>query len=328
MIKYGFNMDWMFRYWERPEPEPVKEKQLDFIAKHGFNYIRLPVDYQFWTKDFDYFHPNEAVIENIDKYLNACRQRNLHMCLNLHRAPGYCVNNMEKEKHNLWVDEIAQEGFIFIWEYFAKRYKGISSSELSFNLLNEPVAPGIMVKDHEFSRDDYERLMRRTIKAVRDIDKDREIVLDGVTWGWQAIPELADTNTVHSCRGYLPTEFSHYRLDPNKHYDPPAYPTKEWNRDVLLNEHYAEWIDVAKKGVEVHIGEFGCFNQTPNDLALKWFSDLLSIYRENGWGYALWSFDRAFGLVGHGRPGTVYTNMDGFEVDKALLDLMKENMVK
>ncbi len=81
----------MFSSLEMSQPLPPDEKALDFLAAYDFDFVRLPLDYLFWTKDFDYFHPDEAVFELIDHYLTACRSRGLQLCLNLHRAPGYCI---------------------------------------------------------------------------------------------------------------------------------------------------------------------------------------------------------------------------------------------
>jgi hypothetical protein len=77
--------------------------------------------------------------------------------------------------------------------------------------------------------------------------------------------------------------------------------------------------------VAVHIGEFGCFNRTPNDVALRWLADLLHVFKEYGWGYAMWGFQGAFGIIAHGRPGAVFESIDGYPVDRALLDLMIAN---
>jgi len=330
MRKYGFNMLWMFSYHGK-EPRKAAEKELDFIANQGFNFIRIPTDYNFWTKDFDYLNPDEKVFENIDKYLEACQKRGLHMCLNLHRAPGYCINANDREKHNLWTDEIAQEAFGFLWEYFAKRYKGVPNSQISFDLLNEPPSVG----QYSFTRDIHEKVMRGVIKKIRAIDPEREIVLDGIAGGGVAIPELADAGVIHSGRGYAPFQVSHYKAGwcgiKDEDWKEPAYPGKNggqhWDKDAL-REYYAPWVEVEEKGVEVHIGEFGCYNRTPNDIALRWLSDLMSVFKERKWGYSMWNFEGSFGIVNHGRPGTVYTDIDGFSVDKELLDIMLENMVK
>jgi len=235
------------------------------------------------------------------------------------------------EKHNLWKDKEAQDAFVFLWDYFAKRYKDIPSDALSFDLLNEPPDLG----QYGFTRNRHEKVMRRAIKAVRDIDPERQLIINGIGGGGIAIPELADAGAVHSGRGYAPYTVSHYLagwMQVKKGYvwQPPEYPGlsdgKMWDKSVL-REYYKPWREVEDTGTGVYIGEFGCYNKTPNDVALCWFSDLLGLYKEYKWGYALWNFKGDFGIVEHGRPGTKYETLDGFKIDRKLLDLLLENMV-
>lgn len=329
MPRYGFNFLWMFLYDGAPPDEP-DERALDFMAAHGFDFVRIPCDYNFWTKDFNYFEPDESVFGYLDRYLAACRARGFQMSLNLHRAPGYCINRNDLEKHNLWVDAIAQDAFVFLWETFARRYRGIDSQYLSFDLVNEPAAVG----DFGLTRENHAALIRRTAAAIRAIDPQREIVIDGLSGGHVAMPELADLGVIHSGRGYQPMPVSHWGAtwwtEWRKASD-PMYPGVMWDGKVwdknTMHDHYAPWREVAAMGASVHIGEFGCFNQTPNDVALRWFADLLDLYRQYGWGYALWNFSGAFGIVDHGRPGARYEVMDGYRVDRELLDLLLRHRV-
>jgi aryl-phospho-beta-D-glucosidase BglC (GH1 family) len=247
------------------------------------------------------------------------------MSLNIHRGPGYCVNGNNLEKHNLWVDKVAQDAFVFFWEMFAKRYKGVPSSEISFDLLNEPPHVG----EYGCTRENHAAVMRRTVAAIRSIDPDREIIIDGLGCGHLAMPELADLGVTHSGRGYMPMPISHHEAGwcpGSADYPEPVYPGLkwegiEWNKDTLRT-FYQPWLDVAAKGVKVHIGEFGCFNHTPNDVAMRWLSDIFDLYKEFGWGYSLWNFKGAFGIIGHGRPGAKYELMHGYYVDRSLFDLM------
>jgi len=320
----GFNMLYMFSMHDGRPPARADEMELDFIAKHGFNFIRIPTDYRFWTKDFDYFYPDEKIFECIDGYFEACRSRGLHFSLNLHRAPGYCINGNNLEKHNLWKDEEAFEAFSFLWELFAKRYKGVPASEMSFDLLNEPPSVG----EYGFTRKIHEKIMRAVIGKIKAVDPERPVIIDGIGGGHYAMPELADAGAIHSGRGYTPFQVSHNKANwcGDMKWVKPVYPGKmegeHWDREALV-KFYQPWVKVEKKGVEIHIGEFGCYNKTPNDVALRWLSDLVSVFKEFGWGYALWNFAGAFGIVEHGRPGAVYTEMDGFNVDKGLLDILK-----
>ena len=65
-------------------------------------------------------------------------KQGLHVSLNLHRGPGFCINAGFNEPFNLWNDKEAQDAFYFHWGMWAERYKNISSEKLSFDLLNEP----------------------------------------------------------------------------------------------------------------------------------------------------------------------------------------------
>src|SRR5664279_2266851 len=110
----GFNVQWMLVERGR-RPLPVDRRALDFMAANGFRFLRLPTDYQVWTSGYDYLQPDESVIACIDDVLAACRERGMHLSLNLHRAPGYCITRQELERDDLWHDRSAQDGFVFLW---------------------------------------------------------------------------------------------------------------------------------------------------------------------------------------------------------------------
>jgi hypothetical protein len=101
---------------------------------------------------------------------------------------------------------------------------------------------------------------------------------------------------------------------------------QRWDREAL-RRHYQPWLDVEAKGRTIHVGEFGCYNRTPNDVALAWYADVLALFREFRWGYALWNFKGPFGIIEHGRPGAVYETIGGLQVDRVLLDLYLANRI-
>ncbi len=311
-------------------PQPADEKALDFLAEFGFNFIRIPLDYRFWTHNFNYFQPAENIFYYIDSYIQACRARGIQLCLNIHRAPGFCTNWNDLEQHNLWRDEIAQNAFVFLWETFACRYKHIPSDFLSFDLVNEPPRPG----EYGMTRKNHAALIRRTVAAIHSIDPYREIIIDGLAGGSLAMPELADLDVIHSGRGYHPMPLTHHqatwwsghRLAPKPKYPYLLWQGRFWTRSSLRNSYW-QWRRLEKRGARVHIGEFGCFNRTPNDIATRWLRDILSVYKEFGWGYALWNFEGPFGIIDHGRPGAKLEVVRGYNVDRAQLDLLREHRV-
>jgi endoglucanase len=325
MNYYGFNFPWMCAGSFGQQPALADEKALDFLAAYGFNFVRLPIDYRFWTEEFDYFHPDESVFCHLDGYLEACWSRGIHISLNLHRAPGFCTNRNDLERHNLWLDKVAQDALVFIWETFALRYRGVPAAALSFDLVNEPPTPGA----YGMTRKSHAALIQRTVAAIRAIDPDREIIIDGLGGGYLAMPELAGLGVTHSGRGYHPMPVTHHKAGwwaghaeaPAPQYPGLRWQGRTWNR-AALRDSYHPWREVEARGTRIHIGEFGCFRHTPNDIALRWYRDMLGIYHEFGWGYALWQFQGPFGIIDHGRPGGKFERISGYQVDRTLLELI------
>lgn len=329
MPRYGFNHLWMYVDHSEQVLGPDLPA-LDFQHRHGLTYVRIPVNYQIWTKDFQYFQPDRGVWDTLDVYLAETRKRGLQLVLNLHRAPGYCINDNHRERHNLWTDPIAQDAFVFLWTEFAQRWRGVPSTDLAFDLVNEPPAVG----QFGLTRDNHAALIRRTVAAIRSVDPEREISINGLAGGNLALPELADLGVIHSGRGYQPMAVTHYQASwcaETRGLEPPVYPGTSWDGKIwskeTLRAHYEPWVELQRRGVPVHIGEMGCYNRVPNEVALRWFSDVLSLFHEWGWGYSLWNFAGDFGIVGHGRSGTHWEPFEGLLVDRELLDLYLRNRV-
>lgn len=333
---YGFNVLWFFTAGGKdpkvsPEVINIEEKDLDFMAKMGCNFVRVPTDYRFFIHDFKYDQYDEEMLKVLDRAVEAVVSRGLHCSLNVHRGPGYCINGNELEKHNLWVDEVAQNAFTNLWKMFAERYKNYSSEQLSFDLLNEPPSPG----QYGLTRENHKAIMARVVEEIRKISPDREIICDGLCGGHVAAPELADLGVTMSGRGYMPFRLTHWKAEwmesvGSFDWEYPKWPGMkcdgyEWSREALL-DFYKPWKEMADSGCKVHIGECGCYNKVDNKTALAWYKDFFSVCNELNFGWGLWNFRGPFGIAEHGREGTNWVTMDGLQIDIDLYNLFINGM--
>lgn len=183
-------------------------KEFSVIRDLGFNFARLPVDYRTYTQpgNWDVFLENE--LQEIDQAVEWGIQYGVHVCINLHRAPGYCVNYSElpvNQKLNLWTDPVAQSAFARHWKFFANRYKDIGPEYLSFNLVNEP--SGVSSSEYLF-------VMKMALDSIRSVSPNRIVFIDGLDYGRHLIPELKDEPFVaQSIHCYDPFGLTHYKAE-------------------------------------------------------------------------------------------------------------------
>jgi aryl-phospho-beta-D-glucosidase BglC (GH1 family) len=195
----GFNLLEMF--YQGSSPGPFKEEDFRLISEWGFNFVRLPMDYRIWIRDGDWNRFNETALQWVDQAVGYGRQYGVHVCLNFHRAPGYTVAT-PPEPTSLWTDPVTQKVCANHWALFARRYKGIPNSQLSFNLLNEPpdIDPNV-----------YAQVVGLLADAIRAEDPNRLIIADGLNYGVKPCWNLIPFGVAQATRGYQPFTLTHYR---------------------------------------------------------------------------------------------------------------------
>ncbi|MDI6401525.1 cellulase family glycosylhydrolase [Balneolaceae bacterium ANBcel3] len=337
----GFNLlDFFLPSPDDPRPA-TKEEYFKWMSDWGFDFVRIPMAYPYYL-DYDRstdIHPeqvyqlDEAAIETIDELVAMAHKYDMHVSLNLHRAPGYCINAGFNEPYNLWFDDEAQRAFLFHWEMWAKRYKNVSRENISFDLINEPAMREDMNDQHapitSLPGEIYRNVTRKAIKAIHSVNPDHLVIAGGNDAGATLVPELLDLEVIQSCRGYFPHEISHYKAW-WVYKEMEGLPDPKWPGQVgdahfsreMLESFYAPWIEAVKNGTGVHCGECGCYKKTPHDVFLAWFEDVLDIFATHGIGFALWEFSGEFGILDSGREDVEYEDWYGHKLDRKLLDLL------
>lgn len=350
---YGFNLleyfstdpDWT-KYFPYRMGDRFREDDFRWMRDWGFNWVRLPMDYRFWTDPNDPTRIREEQIAPIDRAIALGEQYGIHVNICLHRAPGECVLDMLEEmrtsihitpeKRSIYSDEDAVNAFVYQWVYFARRYKGISNQRLSFNLVNEPIdrehgrnAPG--------GKEKYVQVAKAAVRGIRENDSERLIITDGYPGADEPIPAMFDTGLMQSCHDYFPIELTHYHTEwvqrpGSDNWPIPTWPLKDAkgkivaDKDTIL-KRYRSWGELSRHHIPIHFGEMGCNKNTPPNVVYSWFDNTLDMIGDNlNSGWALWNFRGPFGILDTERPGTNFKDWRGHLLDFTLLRLLQSKI--
>lgn len=229
----GFNLLGKFDVnWSN---EGFVEEDFMIISDLGFNFARLPLDYLTYTKtgDWDTFLDDE--IAEIDQAIQWGQKYGVHICISLHRAPGYSVNTSPipaNQQVNLWEDASAQNAFIKHWIFFANRYEDVPNTQLSFNLINEP--------NSSVDEVTYVTLMTNTIEEIHKINPNRVVFVDGLNYSNDIITSLRDKrNVIQALHVYEPFTLTHYQASWVEGSD--TWPEPVWPMIDISNYLFGPW---------------------------------------------------------------------------------------
>ena len=333
----GFNLQGRFAAPTEPSVGRAYD-EFDFatMAEWGFDFARLPLWYWIWGSRDDWSVIREEPLKDIDRAVDLGRQYNIHINLNFHRIPGYCINERELEPADLFSGRKAERdralaAGVHHWKAFARRYKGIPNRHLSFDLINEPPK----MRSYEgYLEERYVEIVKALVAGIRQEDPNRLIFADGINIGQAPVMGIADLGLVQSTRGYLPKAVSHYTAtwvpkDEFETFNAPTWPLKDdqgqtWDRARLKREYIEPYRPLVEKGVQIHVGEWGAFNRTPHPVVLAWMEDSLSLWNEAGWGFALWNLRGDFGVLDSERQDVQYENFKGHKLDRKMLELLRK----
>ena len=286
----------------------ITRRDIDYIASLGMDHIRLGFDQVVLEAG-----PGEyrgEIWEHIDRFCDWCRAAGVNIVLNLHKAVGnYCdipsaVTLMESPE--------LQERFIAVWVAFEKRYSG--RPEIVFELLNE------VNETRESDIENWNRLAARTIRAIRELNPSRRIVIGGTCANscdrLRFLPEF-DDNVIYTWHFYFPHEFTQQQgvLQPaplcyNRRMPYPGdieiyrdfrrfvyrdenpYPDDGRMDSNVLRRAMAPAFEyqAAHPGRTVWCGEFGTIRHCPLEWRENYMRDVISLLLEHRTPYCVWNY--------------------------------------
>ena len=338
----GFNLieiaETAMAYPERTSADfamDIPEDDFRWIADWGFDFVRVCMNYRLWTRGEELFTVDEAMLAKIDRVVELGHKYGIHISLDMHRGPGKWEVPPRSKPLNLWKDQVAVDAFAFHFGVLARRYKGIPSGQLSFDLLNEPERVG---GPEGLTLPWYEKWVRACVAAIRAEDSRRLIVNEGPRWARDYCLPLEELGMAWSFHCWDPISLSHWGTGWEKKEGwpcptwPMARPVAGWphNDDYHetydragLERHIKHWLDLADRGVSLSCGETGLYHKTPHGVGLAWLGDLLDLLKAHRIGFACWSLHGTFGLLDCLRDDATLVDWHGHQMDRDLLKLLQ-----
>lgn len=252
------------------------------------------------------------------RVLDDAQAADLKVVLTLLSLPGsrWSQHNGGVQEFTLWQDLGRQEQAIECWRQIARALRD-HPAVVGYNLLNEP-CPERATRPRlaDWYTGDYEawqakvrdtpadlsRFYAKAVRAIREVDPETPIVLDSgfyaAPWAFTVLQPVSDANTLYSFHFYEPSAFIS-RLNKGRYVYPGKIPTGEsdqpsmedWNRTRMASflkpvlDWQARWNIPARR---ILVGEVGVCRV--NEGAARYLDDALTVFSEQGWHWAFYSF--------------------------------------
>lgn len=317
VVRRGTNIShWLSQSRRRGEERRAffLRRDVEFIASLGFDHIRIPVDEeQLWQEDGT---PDEEAFELLNQALDWSAEFGLKVIVDLHILRSHHFNAADKP---LWTQPAAQERFLDCWRELSRRLASRPLHLVAYELMNEPVAD---------RPEDWNRLLARAIRVMRELEPERVLVIGSNRW--QSV-ETFDRLEVPAGDPYILLSFHFYEPFALTHYGagwtkagefrgPVRYPgvvvadqdmqglpkdladslrgsNRFFDRRLLEAMLRKPLAMRNRTGLPLYCGEWGALPNAPREDRLRWYRDLRSILEDNGIGWATWDYMGNFGIV-------------------------------
>jgi hypothetical protein len=163
-------------FWKEYRERYITESDIDFLARSGFNVLRVPMHYKFFNSE------QGEGFRLLDRLVGWSRKAGLHLILDMHCAPGgQTGTNIDDSRGYPWLFESprAQAQLAETWCRIARHYRD-EPVILGFDLMNEPIPHYPQLAKLNTA---LEPLYRRLVREIRAVDPNHVLILTGAQWG-------------------------------------------------------------------------------------------------------------------------------------------------
>lgn len=248
----------------------TQKADIDSLKKWGFNSVRLPMHYNLYTLAVEKEPVKgkntwlEKGFAMTDSLLSWCKENQMYLILDMHATPGgqghdVNISDRDPSKPSLWESRENQKKLISLWKKLADRYKKEPWLG-AYDIINEPNWAFTGTNKNGIDEQDngpLKSLMVEITQAIRSVDKNHIIIIEGNGWG-------------NNYNGILPP------WDPNMVISFHKY----WNNN--FQSDIQSFLDIREKyNVPIWLGETG-------ENSNVWFTDAIRLMEHNRIGWCWW----------------------------------------
>lgn len=257
----------------------ITKRDIDSLAAWGFNSVRLPMHYNLYTPAIEDEKEGEITwlekgFKMTDDLLEWCAENKMYLILDLHAAPGgqgkdANISDYDDTKPSLWESKANKTKMIAFWKELATRYNDHPWIG-GYDIINEPNWNFTGTDKNgcdETNNAPLRELMIDVTKAIREVDNNHIIMIEGNCWGnnYEGILPVWDDNMLISFHKY-------------------------WNYNTV--GEIQKMLDYREKyNVPIWLGESG-------ENSNVWFKDAITLMESNNIGWAFWPMKKIENTAG------------------------------
>jgi len=281
-VRHAIGDDRADRFYERLLTRFFDEDDARFLGDNGLNVVRIPINYRHFERDDRPFEIIEDGFRHLDRVIELLGRHGVYSVIDLHALPGSQNHHWHSDNPThlptFWQHRHFQDRVVNLWQAIATHYNR-NPAVAGYNLMNEPAdETGELVGP----------VYRRIFDAVREIDHDHTIYLDGNTYStdFSAFDDPWE-NTVYTLHDYVAPGLGRGTCYPGDF-------EGTWVDKDSVEQKFLQRSEYARKtGTPLFVGEFGPI-YTGDEEQDRWrrqiLDDQLDIYRRYDVSWTSWMY--------------------------------------
>lgn len=269
----------------------VEDRFIDLVGQPDFvQSVRLPVRWSNHASTDALASIDTAFMQRVGSVVRRLLDKGVTVVLDMHHYRQLDGDTLDKGETAV-APGVVEVRFLSMWRQIARHFADFDQ-RLVFEIYNEP---------HGRLNARWNDLMSRALRAIRDSNPDRTVVVGPTQWNSaQALPQLVlppDPNLVLTVHHYEPFTFTHQGAE----WTSPSLPTGVSCCSTSQRQKMTGLLDLAVREAQrlnrpVFVGEFGAYEKAALPHRISYLQAMRTAMEERKLPWMYWELAAGFGV--------------------------------